>query len=147
MVSSDLRGEPLRIGLLLLAALLQLFPSGNCRCVVQSAPIAKPTENCETEAKKCPCCSCESESKVAVESKPSNRPSQSCPCRLSEFVSLPPTKIELPNDAEFGIVYGSTPLLTSAHLERQDSPIPTGLRSLPWLTKEEKLYSHHVLRC
>ena len=147
MVSFDLRGEALRIGLLLLAAFLQLFPTGICRCAIRSAPVVKSFEVSETETKKCPCCFCETGSKAPFESKPISPSSQPCPCRLTELVLLPLAKIDLPSDSETGIVFQSTPFPTSVQIVRLNSPTPNGLRCLPWLTKEEKLYAHHVLRC
>ena len=147
MVSSDLRGELLRIGLLLIAAFLQLFPAGICRCALRAEPLGETFEGSKPETKKCPCCSCETESNVPVESKPVGPPSQPCPCRLTDFLLLPPSKIELPSDSENGFIFESTAYPATTQIERRNSPIPTGLRSLPWLTKEEKLYTHHVLRC
>lgn len=152
--------EPMRITLVILIALAQTAGTWLCCCGPARVSKAFATKDVARQAPApvqapaggCPHCK---KNESPAEADPSPRPEpnptrmpEPCPCGGVEFVAVP---MDRPADAKAVWVALA---LDSAEFESFCSPVLSlavasvpGLRELPLLTAQDRLFAHHVLRC
>lgn len=108
----------------------------------QPAPIAPPVE----DNSGCPLCKKEAPKPVQGELPTAPKSPDNCPCCAKMSVALLADKPELPAVDTLLVTVSVAPTET-INLESVGVRSLVGLRELPLLSTEDRLFTHHVLRC